>query len=107
VVNSVSGADFTVAGVDIPLIAVSGPLPAGEVAEYQFTFQGNTGTFIISQDGSLTLDTNSTDVFQALELGQTAVLGFDYTDRDADGLIHELRTFISKIEFTKLTMDTR
>ena len=58
-VNSVSDPTLTIAGVGTPLTLVTGPLPAGEVAEYQFTFDGNTGTFIIFQDGSLNLDTGT------------------------------------------------
>lgn len=87
VVNSVSDPTLTIAGVGTPLTLVTGPLPAGEVAEYQFTFDGNTGTFIIFQDGSLNLDTGSTDLFSTLEVGQAAVFSFNYTDIDGDGLV--------------------
>ena len=86
-INSTSNPTLTIAGVAIDLASVTGPLPAGEVAEYEFTYQGNVGVLIISQDGTLSLETAATNLFGPLTPAQAALFSFDYNDRDADGLI--------------------
>jgi VCBS repeat-containing protein len=85
-INSTSNPALTIAGVAIDLAPVTGSLPAGEVAEYEFTYQGNVGVLIISQDGTLSLETAATNLFGPLTPAQAALFSFDYNDRDADGL---------------------
>ncbi|MBL9028870.1 MAG: VCBS domain-containing protein, partial [Caedimonas sp.] len=87
IVNSISHPTLTIAGNAVALTAVSGSLPAGEVAEYQFTYQGQVGVLIISQDGTLSLETGARNLFVSLAAGEEAIFGFDYTNRDGDGLI--------------------
>ncbi len=64
-----------------------GPLPAGEVAEYQFTLNGNTGALIVAETGYVTLQGSSGNLFLSLSPIESAVFGFDYTNTDTAGLV--------------------
>ena len=86
------GDAFSVNSVINPLLTIAGDLitltaGSGGVASYTFDYNGNTGTFTINADGSVTLSAPSGGLFlEGLPVGQNLVFSFDYTDQDSGGL---------------------